>query len=133
VTEQPASPDVGPQSRAPQAQPGAFWRDRGLWLQLVIQSAVFFLFGAMDAGNAFSFGPEVPSWVLVTGYALVFVGLLVQRWRAETGLTVVAVGLVVGGRAAWRASTSWPTSSSVTRRGSSPRSSGGGAGCGWRC
>ncbi|WP_291479991.1 histidine kinase [Corynebacterium sp.] len=95
MTEQPASPDVGPQSRAPQAQPGAFWRDRGLWLQLVIQSAVFFLFGAMDAGNAFSFGPEVPAWILVTGYALVFVGLLVQRWRAETGLTVVAVGLVV--------------------------------------
>ncbi|WP_420099680.1 sensor histidine kinase [Corynebacterium sp.] len=79
---------------APQAQPGPFWRDRGLWLQLVIQSAVFFLFGAMDAGNAFSFGPVVPSWVLVAGYTLVFVGLLIQRWRAETGLTVVAVGLV---------------------------------------
>lgn len=79
---------------APQAQPGPFWRDRGLWLQLVIQSAVFFLFGAMDAGNAFSFGPVVPSWVLVAGYTLVFAGMLIQRWRAEVGLTVVAIGLV---------------------------------------
>lgn len=80
-------------SRAPQAQSGPFWRDRGFWLQLVIQSAVFFLFGAMDAGNAVSFGPVIPSWVLVGGYTLVFAGLLIQRWRAETGLTVVAVGL----------------------------------------
>jgi signal transduction histidine kinase len=81
-------------SGAPQAQPGPFWRDRGFWLQLVIQSAVFFLLGAMDAGNAFSFGPVIPSWVLVGGYTLVFAGLLIQRWRAETGLTFVAVGLV---------------------------------------
>jgi signal transduction histidine kinase len=93
--EQPVVTGAAPQGRAPQAQPGPFWRDRGLWLQLVIQSAVFFLFGAMDAGNAFSFGPEIPAWFLVSGYTLAFGGLLVQRWRAEAGLGIVAVGLVV--------------------------------------
>ncbi|MGP9618796.1 sensor histidine kinase [Corynebacterium sp. AOP40-4SA-5] len=68
-----------------------------MWLQLVIQSAVFFLFGALDAGNAFSFGSPVPAWILVVGYTLVFVGLLVQRWRAELGLAMVAVGLLAAG------------------------------------
>ncbi|MDN5719525.1 sensor histidine kinase [Corynebacterium sp.] len=91
VTTRPRAP------RAPQAQRGPFWRDRGLWLQLVIQSAVFFLFGALDAGNAFSFGSPVPAWILVVGYTLVFVGLLVQRWRAELGLAMVAVGLLAAG------------------------------------
>lgn len=81
--------------RAPQAQPGPFWRDRGLWLQLVIQSAAFFLFGVVDAGNALSFGQAIPAWALLIGYTLAFVGLLVQRWHPSAGLTVVAVGLVI--------------------------------------
>lgn len=82
---------------APQAQPGPFWRDRGLWLQLVIQTAAFLLFGTADTGNAFSFAEDVPAWMLLCGYLLVYVGLLVQRWHAERGLVVVAVGLAATG------------------------------------
>ncbi|MCJ7858001.1 histidine kinase [Corynebacterium kalidii] len=93
--EQPAVTVEAPQGRAPQAQPGPFWRDRGLWLQLVIQSAAFLFFGPMELATSFSDAPPVTGWLLAAGYVLVYVGLLVQRWRAETGLVAVTVGLVV--------------------------------------
>ncbi|MGO3361836.1 MAG: sensor histidine kinase [Corynebacterium sp.] len=80
---------------SPQAQPGPFWRDRGFWLQLVIQVAVFFMFGVGDAGNASRNGASAVLWfLLVGGYALVFAGLVVQRWWTERGLVMVAAGLV---------------------------------------
>ena len=71
-----------------------FWRDRGFWLQLVIQCAAFVLFGVTDASNGFIDGQSTGGWILVAGYVLVFIGLMTQRWRPETGLVIVAVGLL---------------------------------------
>lgn len=82
-------------SVSPQAQPGPFWRDRGFWLQLVVQCALFFVVGIADASNGFNYGSAVLSYALVGGYGLVFIGLLVQRWRMEPGLTMVGIGLVL--------------------------------------
>ena len=93
----------GTDSTAPsfalQATPGPFWRDRGFWVQFVIQSALFLFFGGIDLAGAVNTRVEdtdpVSAVILSVGYLLVFVGLLVQRRRPEAGLTVVAVGLVV--------------------------------------
>jgi signal transduction histidine kinase len=93
--EQPAVTGAGQQWRAPQAQPGPFWRDRGLWLQLVLQSAAFLFFGPMEVASVYTDGVPFTRVIISAGYVLVFVGLLVQRWRAETGLVAVTLGLVL--------------------------------------
>lgn len=76
-----------------------FWRDRGFWVQLVIQAGVFFFFGSVDLAGALNLngGSTEPATgkIILAGYVLAFVGMLVQRRRPETGLSVVAVGLVV--------------------------------------
>jgi signal transduction histidine kinase len=85
-------------SSAVQAGPGPFWRDRGFWVQAVIQSALFLVFGGLDITSAFYTrvdGTDTLSGLIqFVGYAAAYVGLLLQRRRPETGLTVVAVGLV---------------------------------------
>lgn len=47
----------------------------------------------MDVSNAFATGPSGAAGVLTVGYVVVFAGLVIQRWRAEAGLAVVAAGL----------------------------------------
>lgn len=86
------SPRTSPATSATSTR---FWRDRGFWLQLVIQCAVFLFFGITDVSNAFYVSETLPAVILTVGYTLVFVGLLVQRWRPEVGLAVVAVGMVL--------------------------------------
>lgn len=86
-----------------QATPGPFWRDRGFWVQFIVQSVIFVLFGGLDVVSAFNTradgGSLTSALVLFTGYTVTFVGLLAQRRRPETGLVVVAVGLLVAGAA----------------------------------
>ncbi|WP_414121711.1 sensor histidine kinase [Corynebacterium nuruki] len=81
-----------------QAGPGPFWRDRGFWVQAVIQSALFLFFGAVDLASRVNVDDHsdhtVTSLLLIAGYGIAFVGLLLQRRRPEPGLAVVAVGLV---------------------------------------
>lgn len=90
-------------SFALQATPGPFWRDRGFWVQFIVQSALFFVFGGLDLASAFNTRVDdtdpVSAVILSVGYLAVFVGLLVQRRRPEVGLTMVAVGLVAGAAA----------------------------------
>lgn len=81
-----------------QAGPGPFWRDRGFWVQAVIQSALFLFFGAVDLASRVNVDDHsdhtVTALLLIAGYGITFVGLLLQRRRPEPGLAVVAVGLV---------------------------------------
>lgn len=84
-----------------QATPGPFWRDRGFWVQFIVQSVAFVLFGGIDIATAFNTRVDatdpVGSLILFAGYLVVFYGLLLQRRRPERGLAVVAAGLVVAG------------------------------------
>lgn len=82
---------------AVQAAPGPFWRDRGFWVQVIAQSALFLLFGGMDIGIALSNGVFFSSLLMISGYVAAFFGLLIQRHYPEPGVAVVAVGLVMAG------------------------------------
>jgi signal transduction histidine kinase len=94
---------------AVQAPAGRFWRDRGFWLQFIVQSVVFLFLGMLDVvsavnaveplGESATPGQSVTSdagtvtgVLLAGGYGISFIGLLLQRRRPETGLAVVAAG-----------------------------------------
>ncbi|RAV31798.1 sensor histidine kinase [Corynebacterium heidelbergense] len=82
-------------SSHPHATPTSpWWKEKGFWVRLAVQTAVLLTFGpALVAGPQHLHGFQVLGvWV---SSVVVFVGLLVQRWRARAGLAVVAVGLGV--------------------------------------
>ena len=81
----------------PQARIAPPWRDRGTWVQLVVQLILFSAGMSVDFGVQLS---EVPLWSDVlrnVGYVLVFVALIVQRYSPRRGVPLTAVGLVLVG------------------------------------
>lgn len=81
----------------PQARIAPPWRDRGTWVQLVVQLILFGVGMSVDFGTHFA---EIPLWATVfrnVGYVLVFVALIVQRYSPRRGVPLTAVGLVLVG------------------------------------
>lgn len=81
----------------PQARISPPWRDRGTWVQLVVQLILFGAGISVDFGVNFA---EDSLWSDVLrniGYVLVFVALIVQRYSARRGIPITAVGLVLVG------------------------------------
>ena len=81
----------------PQARIAPPWRDRGTWVQLVVQLIVFAAGMSVDFGVQFA---DVPLWVVLlrnVGYVIVFVALIVQRYSPGRGVPLTAVGLVLVG------------------------------------
>ncbi|WP_260431738.1 hypothetical protein [Corynebacterium bovis] len=70
-----------------------WWRDRGLWIQAVVQVPLFVTFGYGVNASMFSLPVLVRSFAVV-GYMIAFVGLLVQRRRPQLGVGTVALGLI---------------------------------------
>ncbi|MFE1513880.1 sensor histidine kinase [Corynebacterium bovis] len=70
-----------------------WWRDRGLWIQAVVQVPLFVMFGYTVNASMFEL-PVLVRSVAVVGYMIAFVGLLVQRRRPQLGLGTVALGLI---------------------------------------
>ncbi|MBC2682118.1 sensor histidine kinase [Corynebacterium sp. 4HC-13] len=81
---------------ADSAQP--WWKDPTLWVQVVIQTVIFFLFG-VGANAEIADGRMLP-WgfgLYYAGLAGSYIGLLVQRWRINSGLWLTAAGLALIG------------------------------------
>ena len=81
----------------PQARIAPPWRDRGTWVQLVVQFILFGLGMSVDFGASFA---EVPLWSDIlrnVGYVVVFIALIVQRYSVRRGVPLTAVGLVFVG------------------------------------
>lgn len=83
------------------ANSGPWWKDPTLWIQLCVQTPVFFLFtlggAGLDVEDTYYIGLPDLSPLLYLGEAIAFIGLLMQRWLVHWGLAVSAVGLALVG------------------------------------
>lgn len=81
----------------PQARYAPAWRDRGFWVQCVVQLILFLPGGIIDFGLTVE---EIDLWrhaVRNIGYVVVFAALLIQRYSPRRGIPTAALGLAVVG------------------------------------
>lgn len=83
-----------PLNHWPQARVAPPWRDRGTWVQFVVQSVFFFGIAAMSI-NVVTMRPLTTTVAEYLGYAIAFVALLIQRYVTERGIALVAIGLAL--------------------------------------
>ena len=86
--------DRRPLNHWPQARVAPPWRDRGTWVQFVVQSVFFFGIAAMSI-NVVTMRPLTATVAEYLGYAIAFVALLIQRYVTERGIALVAIGLAL--------------------------------------
>ena len=85
----------------PQAIPGTWWKDSGLWVQVAIQVVLFLLIGLTVSADTFYWSSGGwQAWAYYLGLISTFVGLLWQRWTVVAGLLCTACGLVLIGASA---------------------------------
>lgn len=79
-----------------------WWRDPARRLQFAVVSLIFLVLSLMTVSVSTS---AISGWQKVVqsvGVLIAYAGLVVQQWRVERGIAVVAFGLVVtAGSAAW--------------------------------
>ena len=81
----------------PQARYAPPWRDRGTWVQFVVQLILFGLGASVDFGVAVDGTDLWRDIIRNVGHVVVFGALLVQRYSSVRGIPLAAAGLVLVG------------------------------------
>ena len=84
-----------PLSTGPLGSRVKWWRDPGRRLQFLVISLLFLLLALPEIGVASgqSGGWQAP--ILLAGLAISYAGLVVQQWRVELGVAIIAAGLAL--------------------------------------
>lgn len=84
-----------PLSAGPLGSDVKWWRDSGRRLQFLVISLLFLLLALPEIGVASgqSGGWQAP--ILLAGLAISYAGLVVQQWRVELGVAIIAAGLAL--------------------------------------
>lgn len=77
-----------------------WWRDPARRLQFIVISLIFAFFALLSLVTSV---PDFADWqtpVLAVGIAVAYAGLVIQQWRVEWGVAIVAAGLAIAGLSA---------------------------------
>lgn len=91
----PGAPAANPLSTGPLGSNPTWWRDPARRLQFLVISLLSLLLSFPEIGFAYgqSGGWQAP--ILLAGLAISYAGLVVQQWRVEPGVAIIAVGLAL--------------------------------------